>query len=137
MRQWIGRRILGISEWIASPKGTRTLAGPFLYGRVKVRAFDILVQDARSILIVRLDTIGDLVLMSPFIRELRRLNPNAWITLGVDPRFVNLIELCPAVNAVVTFESCYNVSGRRSLELHFRALRLARKHFWKRQFDLA
>jgi lipopolysaccharide heptosyltransferase II len=140
VRQWIERGIFDISEWIASPKGTRALAGPFLYGSVKVGAFDILVRNARSILIVRLDTMGDLILMSPFLRELRRLNPNAWITLVVDPRFVNLIELCPAVNEVVTFEPSYGAlfSGRIGrLELHVRALRLAWGHLWKRQFELA
>jgi ADP-heptose:LPS heptosyltransferase len=122
------------TRWITSPKGTRALAGPLLYGDVKTRTSDILVQDARSILVVRLDGIGDLVLMSPFLRELRRLNPNAWITLVVGPPLVNLVELCPLVSEVLTFEP-HQRFGK--LVRHIRALRLAGAHLWQRQFDLA
>ena len=130
----IGRIIRGISRWITSPKVTRALAGPLLYGGAG--ASDIPVQDACSILVVRLDGIGDLILTSPFLRELRRLNPNAWITLVVDPRFVNLVELCPFINEVLAFEPRRRF-GFGKLELHIRALRLARQHLWQRQFDLA
>jgi heptosyltransferase-2 len=129
----IGRRIRCILRWITSPKVTKALAGPLLYGG-GVGASDILVQDARSILVVRLDGIGDLVLISPFLRELRRLNPNAWITLVVDPGFVNLVGLCPLVSEVLTFEPRRRFG---KLELHIRALRLAGGHLWQRHFDLA
>jgi heptosyltransferase-2 len=126
------RRIRGIPRWITSPKVTRALAGPLLYDGRKTGA--LRVQDARSILVVRLDTIGDLVLTSPFLRELRRSNPNAWVTLVVDPRFVNLVELCPLVSEVLTFEPHRRFG---TLGLHIRALRLASGHLWQRQFDLA
>jgi lipopolysaccharide heptosyltransferase II len=130
----ITRSIGSISRWLTSPKVTRLLARPLLYGRVRIGASDILVRDARSILVVRLDAIGDLVLISPFLRELRHLNPNAWITLVVDTRFVNLVELCPLVSEVLTFEP-HRRFGK--LELHIRALRLAAGHLWQRRFDLA
>ena len=121
----ITRSIGSISRWLTSPKVTRLLARPLLYGRVRIGASDILVRDARSILVVRLDAIGDLVLISPFLRELRHLNPNAWITLVVDTQFVNLVELCPLVSEVLTFEP-HRRFGK--LELHIRALRLAAGH---------
>jgi ADP-heptose:LPS heptosyltransferase len=86
--------------------------------------------------VVRLDTIGDLVLMSPFLRELRLSNPIAWITMVVDPRFVNLVELCPHVNEVLTFDPRFlGRTGR--LQTHFRALRFAQTNLWPRKFDLA
>jgi ADP-heptose:LPS heptosyltransferase len=110
------------------------LAGPFLYGGGKAGGTDILVQHARSILVVRPDTIGDLVLLSPFLRELRRINPNAWITLVVDPRFVNLVEICPLVSEVLTFDPRRRFG---KLELHIRAFRFASGHLRERQFDLA
>ena len=130
----IGRIIRDFARWITSPKVTRAVTGPLLYGGVRTAASDISIQDAGSILVVRLDYLGDLVLMSPFLRELRRLNPNAWITLVVDPRFVNLVELCPFINEVLAFETRRRFG---KLELHVRALRLARQHLWQRQFDLA
>jgi hypothetical protein len=39
------------------------------------------LTDHKTILVVRLDVIGDFVLMSPFLRELRRNAPEAHITL--------------------------------------------------------
>jgi len=135
-RRAIVRGILAVSRKLTAPKITRILVGPFLRADRHARASDLAVGDARSILVVRLDAIGDLVLMSPFLRELRRSNPVTWITLVVDPRFVNLMELCPHVNAVLTFDPQY--PGRTGLlGLHFRALRLARVHLWPRRFDLA
>ena len=53
------------------------------------------------ILVVRLDEIGDMVLMSPFLRELRRNCHHAHITLVVSPVVYNLVEYCPYVDHVV------------------------------------
>jgi ADP-heptose:LPS heptosyltransferase len=77
-----------------------------------------------------------MVLMTPFLRELRRSNPSAWITMVTDPRFMNLVELCPYVNEMLTFDPRFG--GRMGrLQLHSRALRLALTHLWPRKFDLA
>jgi ADP-heptose:LPS heptosyltransferase len=130
----ISRIIASILRWITSPKATKLLAERLLYGGVNAAASNILIRAARGILIVRLDAIGDLVLISPFLRELRRLNSNSWITLVVDPRCVNLVELCPFVNEVLSFEPRRRFG---KLELQIRALRLARGHLWRRRFDLA
>ncbi|OHB20648.1 MAG: hypothetical protein A2854_04715 [Parcubacteria group bacterium RIFCSPHIGHO2_01_FULL_56_18] len=58
-----------------------------------------------------------MVLMSPFMRELRRFHPEAEITLLVQPLVFNLVEHCPYVDKVVT-----NWSWR---------------WFWRRRWDLA
>ena len=130
-----GRSIRAISEGLASPKVSKMLAGPLLYG-VGRSTPGLGVRDARKILVLRADAIGDMVLMTPFLRELRRSNPSAWITMVTDPRFVNLVELCPYVNEVLTFDPRFG--GRMGrLQLHSRALRLALTHLWPRKFDLA
>jgi heptosyltransferase-2 len=135
-RQPLAPRIFGVSGRIISPKITRILGGPLLYGGGKSQPSEFSVQDSRNILVVRLDTIGDLVLTSPFLRELRLSNPNAWITMVVDPRFVNLVELCPHVNEVLTFDPLFmGRTGR--LPIPFRALRFARAYLWPRKFDFA
>jgi heptosyltransferase-2 len=123
------------SEGIASPANIKRFATTVLYGGVQDRRPDICLRDARGILVVRLDGIGDLVLMSPFLRELRRSNISAWITLVVDARFVNLVELCPYVNEILTFNPQYE--GGEGPELHWPAVRLAYQHLWKKQFELA
>lgn len=58
----------------------------------------------RSILVVRLDEIGDVVLTTPFLRELRHAYPLAHITLVVKKAVYNLVELCPYVNDIETYE---------------------------------
>jgi ADP-heptose:LPS heptosyltransferase len=60
------------------------------------------LADARRIVVVRLDEIGDVVLTTPFLRELRRAAPRARITLVVKPEVLNLVELCPHVDEVRT-----------------------------------
>lgn len=94
------------------------------------------LAQVRRVLVVRLDEIGDVVMTTPFLRELRRLLPDAWITLVVKPSLYNLVELCPYVNEVLT----YNWKGSRlcqPLQRHWRALRLAWRHLWPHRFELA
>ena len=131
-RQQAGRAFLAACERVASPRTTRMLSAPFLRRSAAATS----VKDARSILVVRTDSIGDLILMSPFLRELRRSNAAAWISLVVDRRFMNLVETCPYVNEVLPFD-LGNQGRTGSLALHRRALRLGRTRFWKRAFDLA
>jgi heptosyltransferase-2 len=135
-REAIRQKILGHTGQIGSPKITRMLAGPLLYGTMRRRSVDIDVKKARSILVVRPDSMGDLVLMSPFLRELRLSNPAAHITLLVDPRFANLVELCPYVSEVLAYEPRVgDVAGL--VAMHLRTLRFGRKHLWPRRFDVA
>ena len=56
----------------------------------------------RRILVIRLEEIGDLVLGSSFLRELRRNQPLAHITLLIKPECKNLVEWCPYVNEILT-----------------------------------
>jgi ADP-heptose:LPS heptosyltransferase len=131
-----GREVLRISEKLAVPERTKRLAAPLLPRNAQAAKSEPNVASARSILVVRGDAIGDLVLTSPFLRELRRSNPDAWITLVTDSRFVSLVELCPYVNEVLPFDPHY--AGRfGKLGQHGKALALARKYLWKRKFDLA
>jgi ADP-heptose:LPS heptosyltransferase len=94
------------------------------------------LSQVKRVLVVRLDQIGDVMLTTPFLRELRRNLPNAWITLVVKPAVHNLVELCPYANEVLTYD--WSVSGSLApLQRHWRALRLAYCYLWSRHFDLA
>jgi len=93
------------------------------------------LRAAERILVLRLDEIGDLVLMTPFLRELRRSAPRAWITLVVNPGTRNLVEFCPYVNEVLVFDVRFK--GRLSrIRRRGRAFAFARMHLWRRRFDL-
>ena len=58
----------------------------------------------RRILVLRLDGIGDVVLSTPFLRALRHAHPESEITLIVQPMVYNLMEACPYINHLLTYE---------------------------------
>jgi heptosyltransferase-2 len=94
------------------------------------------LADARSILIVRPDHLGDVILTSAFLRELRRNWPGAEITLLVDPASQLLVERCPYIDHVevyARFRPCFLGRVRRLV----REVSWARRHLWPRRFDLA
>ena len=53
---------------------------------------------------VRVDEIGDVVLTTPFLRELRRNVPMAHITLVVKPGVANLVQTSPHVDQILTYD---------------------------------
>lgn len=62
--------------------------------------FDL--SESRSILITKLDAIGDFVLTTPFLRGLRHSAPNACINLLVSPAVFPVAESCPYVDRVLS-----------------------------------
>jgi len=88
------------------------------------------------VLVVRLDEIGDVVLTTPFLKELKRNLPHASISLVVKPALRNLFECCPYVDEVMTFEpgtSFYWVP----LQNYIRVRRFAEEICRARKFDFA
>jgi ADP-heptose:LPS heptosyltransferase len=105
-------------------------------GRTDGRIASAPMRDAKNILVIRQDRLGDLVLSSAFLRELRRSNPEAQITLVVDPKLLNLVELCPHVNRVLGADLPFcgaTVNFGRALE----ALHFSWGHLRPSRFDLA
>jgi heptosyltransferase-2 len=89
-----------------------------------------------SILVIRLDDIGDVVLFTPFLRELRRLHPSARIGLVVKPLTFDLVELCPSVDEVLVFRPWRDYRGgyaRKYRDL----LAFCLGSLWRRHYDLA
>src|SRR2546421_8390252 len=134
-----------ITGWLAGPIGVWTCGELFFWlkGRRGRRRLSSLSQ-VKHLLIVRLDSIGDVVMTTSLVRELRKNLPTAWITLVVNPRVYNLVEKCPYVDEVLIYDYDVPRFGPLELvgpaphiELHKRALRMARRHLWKKRFDLA
>lgn len=124
-------------RWSLTHRAVR-LAGGAWFGLGKSAGASSPIDPGRihRVLVVRLDSMGDVVLTAPFLRALRDNLPRAWITLLVRPENANLVELCPHVNEVLTFDPA--VSRYWSpLQAASRALRLARSHLWQRGYDLA
>ncbi len=88
-----------------------------------------------KVLIIRLDEIGDVVLAVPFLRELRRNLPNAWISLVVNHNTFNMVELCPYVNEILIYNwIAHGVCLR--LKRHWKTIKFCRKFLWRHRFDL-
>jgi ADP-heptose:LPS heptosyltransferase len=94
------------------------------------------LSEARRVLIVRPDHLGDVILTSAFLREFRKNWPDAEITLLVDPASRPLVEHCPYVDHIEVyprFRPCTFGRVRR----YFREAYWAGRHLWPYRFDLA
>jgi ADP-heptose:LPS heptosyltransferase/glycosyltransferase involved in cell wall biosynthesis len=99
-------------------------------------------SSAKNILITQLADIGDTVLSSPFLRELRRAFPSAWIGLVVQPGIHNLVETCPYVDEVFSFDWRIAKKWQRAVTGHplwwSLGFQLARRSGWfNKRIDLA
>ena len=93
------------------------------------------VRRVRRILVVKLDAIGDVVLASPFLRELRTSFPPASITMIVSPATAPLLELCPYIDRLLTFDPAkLSQGGPERGRLHAWAFGMRLYRF---RFDLA
>ena len=120
--------------------GMALLIGEPFFWLLGLRRFSQQVKflTVKRVLVVRLDQIGDLVLFTPFLRELRHNIPAARITLVIKPSNRNLMERCPYVDEILTFDwevKAHKAHGR--IIRHIRAVWLAARHLWWRRFDLA
>ncbi len=116
--------------------GTLALGEPLFWLMGRRRKAQPALADMRRILVVRLDQIGDFVLTTPFLRELKRCAPLARITLVVKPELAELALTLPDIDEVLTFD--WHIA-RRSEDLgrRWRAVRFCVAHLWPRRFDLA
>ena len=88
-----------------------------------------------NILIVRFDSIGDMILTSGFLREVRANFPRARITLVVLPRVYPVVEICPYVNEVLTFPA--NPFTLNFLDLLETIAVFCRDNLWQKNFSIA
>ena len=65
------------------------------------------VNSTKQLLLICLNAIGDTVIHSAFLRELRRNYPCSHITMVVTPLVYPLLETCPYINKVLQFSYTY------------------------------
>jgi len=73
------------------------------------------VKSIEKILIFRLSSIGDIILTTSLIRNLRKKFPHAQIDFVVKRQFASLLEVIPAIDKVYTFDSSQGFKGLRKL----------------------
>jgi len=94
----------------SQPAGDSTGPTPSSASLFRSAISDVDLSAFRNILVVKLDNIGDAVLLSPFLRELRANTRDSRITLMIRHHVHNLVALCPYVDRVVgiSVDACSN-----------------------------
>ena len=91
--------------------------------------------EGKNILVLRPDMIGDLTCSVPFLRQLRQGFPDCHITLVTSPLAYNMMEICPYVDEVLTYD--------KKAESHFfmtnlrRSREFAKEHLVGRKWEIA
>ncbi len=103
--------------------------------RLQSRAPLVDVTQVRRLAILRYDGMGDLVMCSGMLRELRRQLPRARITMACRTPWAAWMKTCPWVDEVVhvenTFPKRFN-DLRRVMQM----LRFARRELWPRELEV-
>jgi heptosyltransferase-2 len=94
------------------------------------------LERAERILVYRVDEIGDVVLTTPFLRELRRSAPQAHITLVVKPSSRSLVETSRHVDEILTYDYLHRRVFVRP-DRYVQIMRFWRDHLRGTAFDLA
>ncbi len=84
-----------------------------------------------SILVLLIDAIGDTVLTSGFLRELRRSHPRSFIAALVRPQLIPLVAECPYINELIPLAGECDVRDLAAMEP------VLREQIWPRRFTLA
>ena len=136
----VGSILVRIVRLVTSPSATIAIARSFGIANTRVAEAPSLAG-MRTILILRPDGIGDVVMTGPVLRELRRAAPLASITLVVSPRSVNFVETCPYVDKVLTVEipppRAAAQTWWRPLSRRAAAISIVRRHLYRERYDLA
>lgn len=75
-----------------------------LFGKKENNLEELKNISPKKILVMRYKGMGDMVLLSPFIKKLKDLYPSSEITFVTKPSIVNLYEPCPYIKKVIGYE---------------------------------
>ena len=118
----------------SSLKFRNTLEPIFEREGYRKNLFDTTQNSELRIMILQDASIGDFILLSPCIREIRRLYPAARITLVIHDRVHELAMSCPYVDEVIKFNAFGNMRDFRKL---FRQFIEISQTLLERHFDIA
>lgn len=89
----------------------------------------------QRILLLMLVALGDMVLSTGFVREVRRNNPKAYITLLVSPIVYPLVSKCPYVNQILVLDKYLFYTDEKKFFAEL--FQLCLEHFWTERYDLS
>ncbi|MBT3191839.1 MAG: glycosyltransferase family 9 protein [Verrucomicrobia bacterium] len=91
------------------------------------------MRECKSILLIKLDEIGDMILASPALKAIRVRYPSARITCVVRPEILPLVEHCPYVDQFLPMSRDFKTFGLAKLGLFARLLWFCARHRLFRQ----
>lgn len=97
---------------------------------------NITLKNANTLLVIKLDGIGDFVLVTAFLRELRKNAPMAKIILVARNSVVDLAAECPYVNEVLVFDP-WKPSLIQKLALKTKCFLFSMRYLYWKNIDLA
>ncbi|MCP4725230.1 MAG: lipopolysaccharide heptosyltransferase II [bacterium] len=77
--------------------------------------------DIKKILIIRLSSIGDIILTSPFVRVLRKKFPESYIDFVIKEEYLDLMKTNPNLNDVISYDKRSGSKGLRKIKQYIRS----------------
>jgi lipopolysaccharide heptosyltransferase II len=74
------------------------------------------LTDIRKILVVRLSSIGDIILTTPLLRSLKNKFPQAYITYLIKKQFAELLADSPYIDDLITFDKRDGFGGLKRIK---------------------
>jgi lipopolysaccharide heptosyltransferase II len=79
------------------------------------------MADFHKILIIRLSSIGDIILTTPLLRSIRKTYPNASITYITKKQYAGLLADSPYINELIAFDKSAGFHGLRKIKRRLRS----------------
>ena len=135
---WVKEAIISCVKTLSSPRVTLAWSRPLLTMAQHRRDRPTgSVPGPRSVLVIKPDGIGDLVMAVPFLRELRRAWPAARMNVVVSAHAANLIENCPYVDRILPIRLPPANRWWSPLSRRLAVLPFAHRCIWPKSYDLA
>ena len=100
------------------------------------RIFQVL-QDTQNILLIGADHIGDVLFVTPALRALRTLFPDAKINFVTSKSGVEVLKNNPYVNNIIVFDAPWYRTNNKGLANQFRAIWQIVRKLRTQRFDMA
>lgn len=78
------------------------------------------MKDIGKILVIRLSSIGDIILTTPLLRSLKKTFPNASVTFLIKKQYAELLENSPYIDELVVFDQKDGFSSLKAIRRRFR-----------------
>ena len=90
-------------------------------------------NNVNNILLTQMNSLGDLILAIPAIREIRKNFPTAHITLICYNKYVDIVKYLPYINEIIPSD----LQGVNIFNIFLQAINFCYKYLWNRVYNLA